>query len=115
MGRASALVARDTTRRDAEMATQDGSGTGTATEIRAEVDAVIETAGKAAHEGLDPAADSVRVLAGLVLQLAEQVRRLLDEPDGSSKSVDRSPNETDSPTEEDASPEDSPAEPARPV
>ena len=98
------------------MATHDGSrtGTGAVDEIRAEVDAVIETAGKVAHEGLDPSADSVRVLAGLVLQLAEQVGRVLDGSTATSL-ADRSPNEVDAPIEEDITPEDAPAEPARPL
>ena len=98
------------------MTTQDATVTaaGAVQGARVEVDAVIETAGKVAHEGLDPSADSVRVLAGLVLQLAEQVGRLLDGV-ATTASADRSPNETDTPTEEDSSPGDAPAEPARPI
>ena len=91
-----------------------GAAAGTIQGARAEVDAVIETAGKVAHEGLDPNADSVRVLAGLVLQLAEQVGRLIDGAATDAREG-RSPNETDAPTEEDTSPGDAPAEPARPI
>lgn len=96
------------------MAAQDATEAGTIQGARAEVDAVIETAGKVAHEGLDPSADSVRVLAGLVLQLAEQVGRVLDDA-ATSTTDDGSPNEADTPTEEDTSPGDAPAEPARPI
>ena len=91
-----------------------GAAAGTIQGARTEVDAVIETAGRVAHEGLDPNADSVRVLAGLVLQLAEQVGRLID-GGGMATSASRSPNEVDAPTEEDTSPGDAPAEPARPI
>ena len=104
-------------RRERMMATQGATATGAATVegARAEIDAVIETAGKVAHEGLDPNADSVRVLAGLVLQLAEQVGRLVDRAATSSATTDRSPNEADAPIEEDVSPGEAPARPARPV
>jgi hypothetical protein len=97
------------------MTTRDPSTeVGTTQAIRAEIDAVIETAGKVAHEGLAPDADGVRVLAGLVLQLAEQVGRLVD---GASErpTTDRSPNETDAPIEEDVTPEDAPADPPREI
>ena len=83
---------------------------------RAEIAAVIETAGKVAHEGLAPGADGHRVLAGLILQLAEQVARLADTPQLESRAAaDRSPNELQAPVEEDRSPQDAPADPSRSV
>jgi hypothetical protein len=82
----------------------------------AEVAALIETANKVAHEGLAPGADGPRVLAGLILQLAEQVARLA-EPSaaGSGIATGRSPNEAEASTEEDRSPREAPADPARSV
>ena len=92
------------------------SGEGHREGARAEVAAVIETAQKVAHEGLSPEADGPRVLAGLILQLAEQVARLTDAPPSQSRTAaDRSPNEAQAPTEEDRSPEDAPADPSRSV
>jgi hypothetical protein len=82
----------------------------------AEVASVIETASKVAHEGLAPGADGPRVLAGLVLQLAEQVARLTEpSATGSGIAPDRSPNETEAPAEEDRSPREATADPARSV
>lgn len=83
---------------------------------RAEVAAVIETAGKVAHEGLAPGADGPRVLAGLILQLAEQVVRLTDTPQSESRdAAGRSPDEVEAPVEEDRSPQEAPADPPRSV
>lgn len=83
---------------------------------RAEVAAVIHTAAKIAHEGIPPGADGSRVLAGLILQLAEQVPRLADLPRFESRTAsDRSPNEVEAPVEEDRSPQEAPADPARSV
>jgi hypothetical protein len=84
--------------------------------VRAEIAAVIETAGKVAHEGLTPGADGPRVLGGLILQLAEQVARLADAQQLESRAAaDRSPNEVEAPLEEDRSPQDAPADPSRRV
>lgn len=98
---------------DRETTVADGTEEGGAL---AEVDAVIETASKVAHEGLAPGADGPRVLAGLILQLAEQVARLngAESPHRAGQQ-DRSPNEADAPVEEDSSPEGPPAEPSGPV
>ena len=101
----------------------DDIGTPTATRgedqregARAEIAAVIETAGKVAHEGLAPGADGHRVLGGLILQLAEQVARLADTPQLESRAAaDGSPNQLEAPVEEDRSPQDAPANPSRSV
>jgi hypothetical protein len=82
----------------------------------AEVASVIETASKVANEGLAPGADGPRVLAGLIKQLAEQVARLAQSSaPGSGIAPDRSPNENEAPAEEDRSPQEAPADPARSV
>lgn len=95
----------------------DGSGD-ERSGIVAELDAVIETAGKVAHDGPEPGSDGIRIVSGLVLQLAEQVRRLAEPSIGETASepvTDRSPNEAEAPSEEDVSPRNAPADPARPV
>lgn len=82
----------------------------------AEITSVIETASKVAHDGLTPGADGHRVLAGLILKLAEQVARLAEpSAPGSVSAPDRSPNEEEAPAEEDRSPQEAPADPARSV
>ena len=85
-------------------------------QVRAEIQSVIETAGNVAHGGLEPGSDGPRVLAGLLLKLAEQVERLAHARSaGSSAPSGRSPNENEAPIEEDITPEDAPAQPARGV
>lgn len=88
------------------------------TGVQAEVASVIETAERVARDGPSPGSDGVRVVAGLLLQLAEQVERIAAEhlPDGAAKKPeDASPNEADAALEEDRSPGEAPARPARPV
>jgi hypothetical protein len=86
----------------------------------AELASVIETADLIARDGLSPGSDGPRVLAGLISQLAAQTARLVDAatigtgPDRESQ-TSLSPQDVDVPTEEDISPRDAPAEPAREV
>jgi hypothetical protein len=59
-----------------------GNGQGTAPspvhQVRAEIGSIIDTAEGVAYEGLQPGSDGPKVLAGLILQLASQVDRLID-------------------------------------
>jgi hypothetical protein len=86
----------------------------------AELASVIETADLIARDGLSPGSDGPRVLAGLISQLAAQTARLAETvrskngPDGESQ-TSLSPQDVDVPTEEDISPRDAPAEPAREI
>jgi hypothetical protein len=82
----------------------------------AEVRKTKETAERVANGEAEEGADQIRVLAGMIHQLAEQVERLADggltsQVPGGRAGGDRSPNETDAPLEEDRTPEDAPAEP----
>jgi hypothetical protein len=69
----------------------------------AEVTKVRETAQKLANGDYPEQADHIRVLAGLIGQLAEQVERLSPQGEGSSSNV--------ATEEEDATPAKAPAEP----
>jgi hypothetical protein len=86
-------------------------------QVRAEIGSVIHTAENVADDGLQPGSDGMKVLAGLILQLAVQVDRLIEIGDGTRKDVpsSSSPNEAETPTEEDATPAKAPADPPRPV
>lgn len=84
--------------------------------IRAEAKKTKETAERLANGDSPEGADHIRVLAGLIHQVAEQVERLaaqLDElPDGSRQEGGMSSHEAERQLEEDRTPEDAPAEPA---
>jgi hypothetical protein len=69
----------------------------------AEVAKVRDTAEKLANGDYPEQADHIRVLAGLIGQLAEQVERLVPEGAGSTSNV--------ATVEEDMTPETAPAEP----
>lgn len=69
-----------------------------------EVAKVRETAERLANGDFPEQADHIRVLAGLIGQLAEQVERLGPEGEGSAASVATA-------EEEDITPESAPAEP----
>ena len=81
----------------------------------AEVRRTKETAERVANGDAEEGADQIRVLAGMIHQLAEQVERLaaggLTQVSSSRPGDERSPNEAEAPQEEDRTPEDAPAEP----
>jgi hypothetical protein len=88
-------------------------------QVRAEVRSVIETADGIARDGLQPGSDGPSVLAGLISQLAQQVDRWLA-ANGAGGSMqqdvrDAVARDAEASTEEDASPDDAPAEPSRSV
>jgi cytochrome c556 len=75
----------------------------------AEVAKVRETAQKLANGDYPEQADHVRVLAGLIGQLAEQVERMSPQGDMRPQGEERS--SAVATLEEDATPEEAPAEP----
>jgi hypothetical protein len=88
-------------------------------QVRAEVRSVIETADGIARDGLQPGSDGPSVLAGLISHLAQQVDRGLvangavgPMQQGVRDAVAR---DAEASTEEDASPDNAPAEPSRSV
>jgi hypothetical protein len=86
--------------------------------VSAELASIVRTADLIAHDGLQPDSDGPRVLAGLIAQLGTQLLRVVEpgsEDPRQASSDNQSPNEKDAPTEEDTSPQDAPAEPAREV
>lgn len=92
------------------MSRADLAGGDTVEAILIEVRTTKDTADGIAHEGPAPDADVPRVLAGLLSHLAGQVERmasLLSPRDTGTPSSD------DDAAEEDVSPQDAPAEPAR--
>jgi hypothetical protein len=73
-----------------------------------------DTADRIANGEQPREADDVRVLAGMIRQIADQVERLTVVLDGSaSSSAGSDQQERERLAEEDVSPEDAPAEPAR--
>ena len=103
----------------------DSGGAATFEAVLAELRSTRETAQGIAHDGPAPDADVSRLLAGLLAHLAEQVERVVsllpkgtpigDRPVPERRAVGGTtpPQEDDDATEEDISPEDAPAEPAR--
>jgi hypothetical protein len=88
-------------------------------QVRAEVRSVIETADAIARDGLQPGSDGPSVLAGLISHLAQQVDRGLA-ANGAAGSMrldveDAVARDAEASTEEDASPDNAPAEPSRSV
>ena len=83
--------------------------------IRAEAKKTKETAERLANGDSPDGADHIRVLAGLIHQVAEQVERLAaqsaEPPDGSGQTNDMSADEAERQLEEDRTPEDAPTEP----
>jgi hypothetical protein len=78
--------------------------------ILVEIRSTKETAQGIAHDGPAPGADVPRVLAGLLSHLAEQLERMASLL---SKGSDAAPVANADAQEEDISPQDAPAEPAR--
>jgi hypothetical protein len=113
-----------TRRRDDISVVDGGKGQGMAPspvdQVRAEIRSVIDTAESVAYDGLQPGSDGLKVLAGLILQPASQVDRLIDvlgrDPSPARRGAEpRSVNEAEAPTEEDMSPDDAPADPSREI
>lgn len=89
-----------------EPGSSSGLERGQLSAIRTEIDATTERAERLAREGPPEGADVTSVLAGLISQLGEQVRRLSNQlQDGAAR------NQAGDATEEDVSPESAPAEP----
>ena len=84
--------------------------------IRAEARKTKETAERLANGDSPEGADHIRVLAGLIHQVAEQVERLAaqraEPSEGSRQAGGMSSDEAERQLEEDRTPEDAPAEPA---
>jgi hypothetical protein len=83
--------------------------------IVAEARKTRETADRMANGEHPGEADEVRVLAGMVRQVADQIERLAERLTGQSGAGLPDRQELDRLAEEDASPQDAPAEPARTV
>ena len=81
---------------------------------RAEARKTKETAERLANGEYPEDADHIRVLAGMIHQLAEQVERLASQglTDGSEQAGTQPSSETEEALEEDVTPERAPAQPA---
>lgn len=94
-----------------------------ARQIQAEARSTAETADRLANGESPEGADEVRMLSGMVRQLADQIGRLADlldahpgsemTPDAANKESGRGGNAGEVAWEEDLTPEDAPADPAR--